>query len=68
MEDQVEQEYLHHRRRNTQRVAAPPSDGGARKVGLYDSEMVLPQGHYFWTGKLAYDKAINKSVIEAGKS
>jgi len=27
----------------------------ARKVGLYDSEVVSPQGRYFQTGRLAYD-------------
>ena len=25
------------------------------KAGLYDLEMVSPQGHYFWMGELAYD-------------
>ena len=30
------------------------------KAGLYDLEVVPPQGHYFWTGRLIYDK--NKSI------
>jgi len=25
------------------------------KAGLYDLEVVSPQGHYFWTGGLVYD-------------
>ena len=28
------------------------------KAGLYDSEVVSPQEHYFWTGELAYDNGI----------
>jgi len=27
----------------------------ARKVNLYDLEVVSLQGHYFWMGGLAYD-------------
>jgi len=30
----------------------------ARKMGLYDLEVVSPQGHYFWTGGLVYDTCI----------
>ena len=28
----------------------------ARKMGLYDLEVVSPWGHCFWTGELVYDK------------
>jgi len=31
----------------------------ARKVGLYDLEVVSPWGHYFWTGGLAYDTRLH---------
>jgi len=33
-----------------------------RKVGLYGSEMVSPQGRYFWTGGLAYDRGALSDV------
>ena len=61
MEDQVEQEYLHHRRQNIQMIAAPPWDmlqerQLPQKTGLYDLEVISLWECYFRTGGLAYDK------------
>ena len=33
------------------------------KAGLYDLEMISPQGCNFWTGGLVYDKSLNCYII-----
>jgi len=38
----------------------------ARKVGLYDLEVVLPWGCYFWTDGLAYNRWSNKMNLLGG--
>ena len=34
------------------------------KAGLYDLEVVPPQGHYFWIGGLAYDRLLQHLILE----